>query len=382
VHRRRQAELSLKDSEERMAFTAASVSVGLWQYDTAADRVWSTEHCRAMFGIGATGTLGPEPFLAAVHPDDRRSARAWLRSITRSPAPTMVEFRVVLEEDEVRWYLARSRTRLDDKGKPVRVSGIFADITARKAAESEADSQRRILAHVSRVSALGSLSGTIAHEINQPLTAILSNAQAARRMLAEEPPDLVEIGDALDDIIQEDSRAGDVIRRLRGMLRRGESRTEPIAINDLVRSTLRLLHSELANRRISVDLELADRLPAVRGDPVQLQQVLLNLLMNAMDAVGQPLASQRAITITTRAPGPGYVEAVIADRGPGLGADQKARLFEPFYTTKEHGLGLGLAICASITGAHGGRLDVANDPAGGACATLVLPALQVAAVAE
>ncbi len=376
--RRLRAESSLRESEERMGFTAASANVGLWQYDMADGRLWATDHCRAMFGIPPGAPLTQDLILAAVHPDDLTAAQRWLGSVARSPSSLTDEFRVVLK-DEVRWYLLRGTTRFDDAGSPIAVSGVFSDITARKAAQSEADAQRQTLAHITRVSTLGELSGAIAHEINQPLTAILANAQAARRMLGFQPPPLDEISDALDDIIKEDNRADDVIRRLRSMLKKGERKSEPIALNDLVRSVLGLLRSELIDRQISVAPDLGDDLPAVAGDPVQVQQVLTNLMMNAIDAVTSSDAPRRLITITTAAHPPGHVETVVTDRGPGLTPDQPARLLEPFYTTKEHGLGLGLAICNSIVNAHGGALSIVNDIGGGVRASFTLPVVRVMA---
>jgi PAS domain S-box-containing protein len=365
-----------------MAFAAASVNVGLWQYDRTSDAIWATDHCRAMFGIPPGQGLTAESFLQAVHPDDRHAARLWRQSATRSRIPVVGEFRVIRKDGEVVWYLARGQARFDSKGDPLGISGTFSDITARKVAEAEADSQRRMLAHATRVTALGELSGAIAHEINQPLTAILSNAQAARRILARQPPDLAEVDDVLEEIIQQDRRAGGVIRRLRGMLRKGESRAESIGINDLVQPVIRLVHGELVSRGISVRTDLAQDLPMVAGDPVQLQQVLLNLVMNAMDAVTSPRALQRTIIIATRSPASGQVEVTVTDRGCGLAANHEERVFEPFYTTKEHGLGLGLTICTSIAAAHGGVLAISNCAEGGVRASLTLPALSVAAVAE
>ncbi|HEX2885630.1 sensor histidine kinase [Vineibacter terrae] len=371
--RRLQAESSLRESEERMSFAAASVNVGLWQQDMGSGRLWGTDHCRAMFDVPAGIPLSREALLNAVHPDDQAAARRWLGNMEQSSTPLTGEFRVVLKSGDVRWYLFRSTTRLDDNATPVGVSGVFSDITARKTAEGEADAQRQTLAHITRVTTLGELSGAIAHEINQPLTAILANAQAARRMLGFQSPPLDEISEALDDIITEDNRAGDVIRRLRTMLKKGEPRSEPILLNDLVRSVLRLLRSELIDRRVNVELDLADDLPVVAADQVQMQQVLTNLVMNAMDAVTSPGAARRRITIATAAPRPGYVETVVADCGPGLAADQQARLLEPFFTTKEHGLGLGLAICKSIVNAHGGALSIVNAADRGVRASFTLP---------
>jgi signal transduction histidine kinase len=250
----------------------------------------------------------------------------------------------------------------------------------KKQAEAEAAEQRGQVTHLMRVSALGELSGAIAHEINQPLTAILSNAQAALHLLTQESPNLPEIREAISDIVHDDNRAGDVITRLRNLLKKGERRVEQVDINKLVHSTLALLNSELIGRHVAVETDLFADLPTIRGDPVQLQQVLLNLFMNAMDAMASAPNAMRRITVRTRAEY-GAVEVRIRDRGLGIGENDEAKLFQPFYTSKEHGLGLGLTVCASIAQAHGGKITVANHADRGAVAVLSLPSHELVAAA-
>jgi signal transduction histidine kinase len=253
---------------------------------------------------------------------------------------------------------------------------------ARKAAEADAEAQRREVAHMSRVLILGELSGAIAHELNQPLTAILANAQAAQMMLARDAPDIDEALLALEDIVEDDNRAGKVIQRLRSMLRKDQGRWELIDVNDIVRSTHNLVRSELVTRRIDTAVQLDAPLDPVRGDPVQLQQVVLNLVVNAMDALAANDPGQRRLELRTRTADRARVELSVIDNGPGISPSEEARLFQPFFTTKPEGLGLGLSICSTILTAHGGALTLSSGETGGAVATVTLPSAEMRAAAE
>jgi PAS domain S-box-containing protein len=382
IEETRRAEHTTRDSEEQMSFAATSANIGLWQHNLATGDYWATEHCRNMFGLRANSPLNWETVGSVIHPDDRNTLKETMRAALRSSAPAECEFRVVLPGEQTRWMTARAHATYDGEGNPAQLSGLVADITARKTAEYQIELQRRELAHLTRVSVVGELSGAIAHELNQPLTAILANAQASQRMLGKDTPNLPEIGSALDDIVQAGSRASEVISRVRRLLKKGESRYEAVDINELFRSTLNLLHSELISRRITVQLDLAKELPLAVGDPVELQQVLLNLAMNASDAMSSISTHRRLLTLTTRTIEDGFVEGIVSDRGRGITPDQQGRLFEPFYTTKEHGLGLGLSICSTIINSHGGDLRIVNNKTGGARAVFVLPAHRVMVAAK
>jgi C4-dicarboxylate-specific signal transduction histidine kinase len=247
------------------------------------------------------------------------------------------------------------------------------DVTARRQAEAEAQEQRLQVAHLSRVAMLGELSGALAHELYQPLTAILANARAAQRLMAQERPDLGEVREILGEIADADRRAGEVIARLRAFLHKGEMQLGPLDLNEVVCEVLTLTHSDLIQRRVTVDTTgLAPDLPMVLADRVQMQQVLLNLLLKACDAISAD-ALDRRVTIWTAAGADDTVELSLADRGTGIPPDEMHHIFEPFFTSKPDGLGLGLSICRSIVTAHEGRLWADNNVDGGATFHLRLP---------
>ena len=232
--------------------------------------------------------------------------------------------------------------------------------------ELEIARQRSQLAHLSRVTMLGELSGSIAHEVSQPLTAILSNAQAAQMLLDQSEPDLNEVRDILRDIVTDDQRAGEIIRRLRLLLKRGEVQLQPVNANELVREVLKLMRSELIDRGVTVSTDLASSLPTLQGDRVELQQVLINLVANACDAMAEMPSEARTLTIRTRLDGDACVLISVCDAGPGIAEGKLEQVFEPFFTSKANGMGLGLSVCRTIINAHGGKLWAEHNSGRGA----------------
>ncbi len=237
--------------------------------------------------------------------------------------------------------------------------------------EQEVATERECLAHLSRVTMLGELSGSLAHELNQPLTAILSNAQAAQRILRRQPADVTEVQEILADIIENDRRAGQVIVRMRGFLRKEASEHVPLFINEVVEDCLRLMRSELIERRVTMRVELAPDLPSCLGDRIQLQQVLLNLVINACDAM-QNTAGEQIVTVCTSASQDGILTKV-TDSGSGIPETMLERIFAPFETSKSTGMGLGLAVCRTIVQTHGGRIWAENTTPQGARLCFDLP---------
>ena len=263
---------------------------------------------------------------------------------------------------------------ISSEGRGILVSII--DITARRELEAVTAQQRSQLAHLSRVAMLGELSGALAHELHQPLTAILTNAQAALRVLARDPADVSEVRNILADIAEDDKRATEVIAGLRALLRKDEVQYLPLDINEVALSVLRLIRSDLSIRSVSVTTDLAAGLPLVEGNRVQLQQVLLNLIMNGCEALdGVP--TDRHLTVRTSATLEG-VEVSVADRGCGISPDDLHSIFEPFVSTKAEGMGLGLAVCRTIVAAHHGRLWATNNADRGATVRFALPATKTA----
>jgi signal transduction histidine kinase/integral membrane sensor domain MASE1 len=248
------------------------------------------------------------------------------------------------------------------------------DVTARKRAEADARNQRQQLTHLSRAAVLGQLSGAFAHELKQPLTSILGNAEAALSILQKGGADTAELSEILQDIVQDDERAAQVIQRLRALLGKGDAQYAPVELNDVVRESLELTHSEFVTRNVVATLNLDPALPTVLADRVQMQQVVLNLLMNACEAmVATPLARRQAQVTTRYLAHSEAVEITVQDNGTGIAPGDTDRIFQPFVTTKTHGLGLGLAICRSVAEAHHGVLWAENAPEGGAIFHIKIP---------
>jgi signal transduction histidine kinase len=256
---------------------------------------------------------------------------------------------------------------------PALFSAVIVDITERKQAELEAARQRTDLAHAARLTMVGELTASIAHELGQPLGAILSNTETAEILLKSAQPHLEGLQEILADIRKDDLRASDVIRRMSGLLRKRELEFKPINLNKVTSDVLRLVDFEAHRRRVNIEKQFADALPFVRGDVIHLQQVLLNLILNGLEALSESSESNRRLTVRTAYDGEGNVEVAVQNSGPGIRPDRQPRLFDSFFTTKTHGMGLGLSIVRSIVEVHGGQIRAENNPGGGACFRFTLP---------
>ena len=361
----------LREHGESMGLAADAAQMALWRWDILRDVIWVGASGRGHHGIPDQDAISLEQFLQTVHPDDREATWKMLRSAMEGERAFRIEYRVVDPGGATRWIAARGKVEFNGDHKPVRMLGVSIDITERKAAELEAVRHRRELAHLTRVTTLSELSGSLAHELNQPLGIILTNAQAAQRLLVQDPPDVAEVREILADIVAANRHAGEVIQRLRTLLRRSEASLQPLALNDAIEEVLQLTGADLIGRGVTVVRALAPDLPPITGDRVQLQQLVLNLILNAADAMADnPPGSRRLYLNTERADG--KVRASVQDEGSGLPADVEP-LFQPFFTTKPHGLGMGLPICRSIVEAHHGQLWAEPHPARGAVFHFELP---------
>ena len=374
INERSVAEANTRMAEEQLAVAIDAAQLGRWDWDIVNRSLTWSARTRAIYEIGPDEPISSATLDRLVHPDDRAMLAAVGEEAMRG-RPIDVEFRVVLAPGRIRWIHSRGRTLCDELGRPVRMVGVKVDITERKAAEQRLREEHRSLAQSARVSVAGELSSALAHELNQPLAAILANASAARRFLRHDPPDLQEIHDILEAIADDNRRAAGVIARVGTLLKRDQVSMAPVDINEVVAGVLGLAHGDVISRGVSLTRRFGRDLPRVLADGRQLQEVLLDLVGNACDAMDPMPAGTRRLSVTTARNGQGGVRVTIADTGPGVPRGAIDDIFEPFVTTKPQHLGMGLAICRSIISAHAGARTVDKPADAGAAFSFTLPAL-------
>jgi len=368
-----ETEAGLHESEERMRLAVEGADFGIWIRDLARNEIWATDKWRTLFGFSETERLELDTIFQRIHPADRDAVRLVLGKAIEHHGGYETEFRVVLPSGEMRWISSHGRVELDSAGRAIRSRGISHDITGRKAAEQETQKLRQEIAHVDRVSMMGQLASALAHEINQPLGAILRNAEAAELLMQEKSPDMDEVRAILADIRKDDQRAGNVIDRMRGLLKRRDLNKRPLDVGEFVGEVAALVRSDAAARHVKLEFSVADNLPPVYGDAVHLQQVLLNLIVNGMDALDEAKSDDRRVAVTAALDGTNTVEIAVSDSGPGVPADKLKNIFDSFFTTKTNGMGIGLSISRTIVEAHNGRLWAENKSEGGASFRFTLP---------
>ncbi len=371
----------LRESEQRMTMAAEAANFGIWIRDLSRNEIWASKKWRELFGFAPLERLDFDGFMRKLHPEDREAFRNVLDNAIADGTEYEMEYRVPLPGGGVRWLVSKGRAERDSKGRPVLIRGASRDCTARKQAEQEALRLREEVAHANRVTMLGQLAATLAHELNQPLGAILRNAEAAQLFLKMDVPDLPEVDAILADICKDDHRAGEVIDRMRALLRRRDPELKVFQVNRLVAEVTSFIRTDANKRHVFIETEVPDHLPSVRVDRVQFQQVLLNLIINGMDAVNGQEANERGVTVRARHADAGLVEIAVSDTGHGIPPEKEDVLFQPFYTTKPDGLGIGLAISRTIVEAHGGHIRAENNAKGGATFFVTLPAASEEAMA-
>jgi signal transduction histidine kinase len=365
----RRSKEALHLSERRLSLAAQCAQLALWDWDMQNDKVWIQDE--GLFGFEPHTPLDHATLAGRVHPEDRALRAAAIQQALVNGGFYESEFRVVLPDQSVRWLAARGRTlESPGDGPPARILGVAMDITQQKQASAEAQLQREELAHLSRVAAVSAISSSLAHELSQPLSSILINAQAGQRFMAQPTPNLVELRTIFEEIVSADSHAGDIIEGLRTMLRRGQVAPQPVKVSESLEELLRLMRANLNARGVSVSKVTAD-LPAVMTSRVHLQQVVLNLIVNSCDAMQSNPPEDRILTLTTSLVA-NEVRIGVLDTGVGLPEDLES-IFRPFHSTKVGGLGLGLSICRTLVTSHGGRLWAERRPARGAAFYVALP---------
>ena len=370
---RKHADLVLRESELRLNLATDSAGAGLWVLEWNSGQFWANGKARSIFGFTADEPINMARFQGSVFPEDWPRVIDSISNAAKTGAPVDLEYRIKLDDGTDKWVVSRGRPILRGNENPERLVGLTMDVTAQRKAEVETKELRNALSHSDRVSLLGHLASALAHELSQPLGAILRNAEAAEIMLKEPSPDLEELRAIVTDILRDDHRAGDVIDRLRSLLKRGSLNLQPVHLGEVAEEVLPLVRGDAAVRHVRLESSIASELPLVLGDRIHLQQVLINLIVNAMDALDGVAQAERLVRVTVRSAGASAVEVEVADKGHGIAKEHLPRLFEPFFTTKGSGMGIGLPVSKTIIEAHKGKLWAENDPAGGARFRFTVP---------
>jgi PAS domain S-box-containing protein len=376
LHRRKRAEIEIAASALRYR-TVADYTHD-WEYWSAPDGTFSyvSPSCERVTGYSVREFIGdPSLFRKIIIPEDRETWEKHGHDARDRLKLLEIEFRIRTKGGETRWIGHVCQPVSDAQGNSLGIRASNRDISERKKAEFEAQQHRNELAHVNRIATMGELTSSLAHELNQPLAAIRNYANAAQRYLSQGKADLTKVREALEGILRDDRRAAEVISRVRGLLKKEEPRYRLVHMNDVIRGILAFIRSDSILEGLSIQTELAPGLPAVSGDQVQLQQVLLNLMLNAVDAMNNAKSNLRKLVIKTENEEDRGVKVSVRDFGSGIDEAHRDKLFEPFYTTKSAGMGMGLPISQRIIHAHGGEIQAENNPDGGATFYFTLPAM-------
>jgi PAS domain S-box-containing protein len=375
IERQRQQEI-LREREARISLAAESADLAFWILYPEQNAAWMSEKGRLIYGFDSNLPLTCDLILSRVHPDERADVKAAYDRSCALSGTFESEHRLRLPYGRTRWVIMRGRCLKDEEGNLLETIGVTLDVSAQKQADLQLQHQREEMAHRNRVSLMGEMTASFAHELNQPLTAIANNASAARRFLERGNIDPALLQQLLQDMVADSQRAGEVIRGIRSLVRKETSVRASLDLNAVITDTVRLVSSDVLSRDSVVTTELDSQLPQVNATLVQIQQVLLNLIMNALDAMEGLPPSERRIIIRTRSDKGDVAEVSVRDFGTGLPKDQPDKVFDHFFSTKQKGMGMGLAIVRSIIEAHGGTIVGENAPDRGARMIVRLPAVR------
>jgi PAS domain S-box-containing protein len=372
ITERKQAENALRQSEMYLAEAQRLSHTGSFGWHAGSEEIiWSEETFR-IFGFDKAPSIKRTTVIQRIHPDDRERVLRTTGRALRDRTDFEHGYRLLMPDGSIKHVHVRAHA-VRDASSGIDFVGAVSDVTARKQAEAALHEAQMNLAHVTRVTALGEFAASIAHEVNQPLAAVVTNAAACLRWLDREPANLKEVRSTVQSIVADGNRAGEVIQRVRALVNKTDDQKAPLQINDVVNEVTSLVQHELFSHRVALRLELAPALPLVLADRIQLQQVILNLVINGIEAMQPVKDRSRELVIRTRQDETSQVLVTVSDDGVGVAAENADRLFDAFFTTKSGGMGMGLSICRSIVNAHGGRLSASGNAGPGATFQFTLP---------
>ena len=376
IEEERRSKEELRENANLMSLAAEAGHLAMWVWHVSGNDLWMTERGRSLFGLEADARLDFAATFDRVHPEDRAARDAAIKQALQARGEYDMEYRLQQADGNDRWIHGRGRCVGPDDGTGPKLFGVSMDVTGRKQAEASAAQKRAELEHVARVATLGELTTTLTHELRQPLAAILTNAYVGARLLDAPEPDLQQVRGTLADISEVTERAGEVVDGLRAMLKRhgAAAGSTSVDVNHVIRIVERITHGDANLHKVTVHLDLSSGVRPIKGDSVQLQQVILNLMLNAFSAMnGAGPDGARRVVVRTTSIDPSSLLIEVQDGGTGIPAEKLESIFDPFFTSKPDGLGMGLSICRSIIERHGGPISAANNPDRGATFSITLP---------